>query len=395
MPRLGNSVARPAAFALAISALALGAAPARAQDAYVVGVTADMTGPLGSAYGPVADGMRLYIDKLNAQGGIAGHKVKLVIRDDQSDGTKGAANVKRIIEEDNATLLVNDSGSTTYQPTMAALKRAAIPTLFSGVCPTEVYPPAQPLMFCTNAFATHYDSTAALDFIRQQAGTKAVETGIFSQTLPLARAEGDFAEKLATETGMHVVAKEVVPIGASDFTPFATKMAAAKPAWIWAWITWELQTGTLESLRRLGWDGNYLGWAHLPAEDDMARVKDPKFYAIGSNAFFQTNLPVQQDIIAAAREAGISYPATRLAEGWVAGMAIDAALRAAAAKGEVTRESLAAAMNNLTIDTKGLRGTPITWTPSNHFRTVQSYRVWHWNGTQMEPIGDWRPYEVK
>jgi branched-chain amino acid transport system substrate-binding protein len=40
--------------------------PSRAEDAFVVGVTAAMTGPLASAYGPVADGMRIYIDKVNA-----------------------------------------------------------------------------------------------------------------------------------------------------------------------------------------------------------------------------------------------------------------------------------------------------------------------------------------
>ena len=105
------------------------AVPSPAQDALVVGVTAAMTGPLASAYGPVGDGMRVYIDKLNAAGGVNGKPVRLVIRDDQSDATKGAANVKRLIEEDNVQLLVNDSASTTYQPTMAEVRRSETPVL--------------------------------------------------------------------------------------------------------------------------------------------------------------------------------------------------------------------------------------------------------------------------
>jgi branched-chain amino acid transport system substrate-binding protein len=105
---------RLAAAGVAIFVAAGLAIPSHAEDVQVVGVTAAMTGPLASAYGPVGDGMRIYIDKLNAGGGIGGKRVRLVIRDDQSDATRGAANVKRLIEEDNVQLLVNDSASTTY-----------------------------------------------------------------------------------------------------------------------------------------------------------------------------------------------------------------------------------------------------------------------------------------
>jgi hypothetical protein len=76
-------------------------------------------------------------------------------------------------------------------------------------------------------------------------------------------------------------------------------------------------------------------------------------------------------------------------------MTIEATLKAASAKGAVTRASVAQAMETLTIDTKGLRGTPITWNSNNHFRTVQSYRVHRWNGTALEAVGDWRRYDVK
>ena len=369
--------------------------PSLAEDAYVVGLTAAMTGPLASAYGPVADGIRIYVDKLNAAGGVNGKSIRLVIRDDQSDATKGAANVKRLIEEDNVHLLVNDSASTTYQPTIAEVRRSEMPVLFVGVCPTEVYPPARPLMFCTNSFASHYDSRAALDYIKQAAGGPDVDLGLLAQTLPIARAEIDYAEMLAKEMKLKPVDKEIMPVTTSDFTPFATKLSAAKPQWVWAWIAWDLQTGAIESLRRLGWTGKFLGWSHIQAEDDLPRVKDPNFYVIGTNTFYFEGLSVQSDILASAKTAGISYSATRLTEGWIGGMAIEAALKAASESGAMTRASIARAMETLTIDTKGLRGSPITWTSNNHFRTVQSYRVHRWNGTALETVGDWRRYEVK
>jgi branched-chain amino acid transport system substrate-binding protein len=74
--------------ALTATAFAL---PAAAQD-YVVGVTAALTGPPSSTYAPAVDAMRLYIDRVNAAGGVNGRKIKLVIEDDGAQPSKAAAN---------------------------------------------------------------------------------------------------------------------------------------------------------------------------------------------------------------------------------------------------------------------------------------------------------------
>jgi ABC-type branched-subunit amino acid transport system substrate-binding protein len=383
---------KTAALSLALAILATMAAPLRAEEVYTVGVTGALTGPLADIYLPVMDGMRLYVDRVNAAGGIQGKKINLLIRDDQSEASKGAANVRRLLTQDKAQLLVNASASTTYQPSMAEAQRATVPLLFVGVCPAEVYPPAKPLMFCTNSFASHYDSRAALDFIREAAGTTNLSVGLMSQSVPIARAEIDYAEVRSREIGMRPVDKELLPPATADFTPFATKLTATRPDWIWSWTAWDLQTSAYEAIRRLGWTGYFLGWSHIQAEDSLPALKDTKFYTIGTNLYFQYGLPVHKEIEAAARAANIAYPASRLAEGWISGMVIEAALKAAGAPG--SPQKIAAAMEHLTVDTRGLRGGPIEWTPENHFRKRQSYRVYRWNGSVIEAVGDWRHYDV-
>ena len=56
-----------------------------------------------------------------------------------------------------------------------------------------------------------------------------------------------------------------------------------------------------------------------------------------------------------------------MTEGWIGGMAIEAALKGAGWPADAAK--VRAAMENLKIDTKGLRGGPIEWTKDNHFRT--------------------------
>ena len=60
---------------------------------------------------------------------------------------------------------------------------------------------------------------------------------------------------------------------------------------------------TFESMRRLGWSGRYITWAHLNAEEELARIKDSEFYVIGTNALFQDDLPIHAEIRALTHRA--------------------------------------------------------------------------------------------
>jgi hypothetical protein len=54
-------------------------------------------------------------------------------------------------------------------------------------------------------------------------------------------------------------------------------------------------------------------------------------------------------------------------------------------------------MENVKVDTAGLRGGPIEWSKDNHFRTRQYYRVYRWDSAKsaITVAKDWVPYDVK
>jgi branched-chain amino acid transport system substrate-binding protein len=211
----------------------------------------------------------------------------------------------------------------------------------------------------------------------------------------LSRGEMDFAEQQAPSLGITVVDKEVIPPATPDYTPFATKLKDAGANWVFSWAPWVTQVRTLEALRRLDWKGDYIAWAHIEAEGELARLKDDSFYVIGANALFQEQLPIHKEIADAAKKANVQYPAQQMTEGWIAGMVVEAALRATG--WPATPEKLAAAMATLKVDTKGLRGGPIQWTKDNHFRTRQYYRVYKWDTAKgsIVQVKDWTAFDVK
>jgi branched-chain amino acid transport system substrate-binding protein len=388
----GTMLRRLVTGALAAAAITV---PAYAQDAYVIGVTGALTGPPAGTNAPPIEGLRLYVDRLNAGGGVNGKKIRLIVLDDGAEPSKAAANAKRLITQDNVGLLILASLSSTYAPVIAETKRANVPLMFMGaVCPKEVYPPAETLQFCTTAYAGGYDSRATLAFIKETA-KEPVRIGLVAMAIPLSRGEIDYAETQSKADGMTPVDKEVIPPPTADYTPFATKLKDANPNWIFSWAPWVTQVKTFEALRRLGWQADYITWAHIEAEGELARLKDGRFFVIGANSLFQDSLPIQKQIVDAAKQGNVRYPAEQLTEGWIGGLVLEAALKRAGWPADPAK--IRAAMEDVKVDTQGLRGGPIEWSKDNHFRTRQYYRVYRWDPAKsaVTVAKDWVGYDVK
>jgi branched-chain amino acid transport system substrate-binding protein len=340
--------------------------------------------------------VRLYVDRLNAAGGINGKKVELILQDDAAEPSKAAANVKKLLTQDNVILLINASLSSTYAPMLAEVKRAKVPVLYMGaVCPKDVLPPAaDALQFCSTGFAQGFDSRAILGFVKETA-KEPVRIGFASMAIPISRGETEYAMEHAKSLGMTTVDHEVIPPPTPDYTPFATKLKEVNPNWVFSWAPWVTEVRTIEALRKLGWEGSYIATAHLEAEGELPRVKDPKFYVMGANALFAEDSPTHREITAAAKAASAKYPPSLMTEGWLGGMVVEAALKKAGWPADAAK--MADALADLKVDTKGLRGGVLEWTKTNHYRTHQYYRVYRWDTDKsaIVRVKDWIAYEVK
>ena len=162
---------------VAFSMILTSAGAVLAVDAYVVGMSAALTGQGSGSYAPIKDAFDIYFKALNAKGGINGHPVKIIFSDNAAQPSKAAADAKRFATQDKVILLMNASLSSTYAPMIQVAKRYKIPIFFAGgVCPSDVYPPKPaPLEFCATGFGFRYDSQFAIPFIKEtakgQAGT--------------------------------------------------------------------------------------------------------------------------------------------------------------------------------------------------------------------------------
>ena len=366
------------------------ATPALAQ--YRIGMSAAITGPASSTYAPTYEAYKAYFKRINDAGGINGQKVEIAYEDDRGEPQRAAANAKKLAE--GSILMVNASTSATYKPFMTESETEKIPLLFGGgVCPREAFPPASPLIFCSTSFGSKWDSRFALGFIKEQAAGKKVKVGFAAQDIPLSRIELEFAEQLAKEMGMEAIPVVVVPGNTADFTPFAQKLKDAGADWVLSWALWHVEVGVFEALQRIGWQGNYLLYGHQQTQDELGRLKAGNLYAFGGNTLFLENLPIHSEINNVKGQT--THPAHYMAEGWVSAMVLEAGLRKCG--WPCTREKLATSLASINVDTKGLRGGPIEFTPDNHYRKATYYKVYRWDPAKngIAAVGGWTKLDIQ
>jgi ABC-type branched-subunit amino acid transport system substrate-binding protein len=123
---------------VAAGAMVLSTLPAQAADPGVtateikLGVSTPLTGSAGLAYGKVPGAMKAYFDYINANGGVNGRKIKLVVRDDKYLPTLAATQTTNLILKDNVCALVGALGTATHSKayTAASLASKNVPDLF-------------------------------------------------------------------------------------------------------------------------------------------------------------------------------------------------------------------------------------------------------------------------
>jgi len=138
---------------VATSAMVLSIVPAQANSTGVtatsikLGVSTPLTGSAGLVYGKVPGAMRAYFDYINANGGVNGRKISLVIRDDKYLPTLAATQTTNLVLKDKVFAIVGALGTATHSKayTAAALAKNNVPDLFvntgfSGFANKTKYP---------------------------------------------------------------------------------------------------------------------------------------------------------------------------------------------------------------------------------------------------------------
>ncbi len=130
--------------------LAATATMALAQDKFVVGQSAPLTGGNAKFGIDIRDGAKAYFAAVNAKGGVNGGQIEFVTLDDKNDRKNAGANTKTLLETKNLVALFGFASATLSLDAIpqAEAKNTAFFAPFSGANPVRV---KNPVLFTVRA----------------------------------------------------------------------------------------------------------------------------------------------------------------------------------------------------------------------------------------------------
>lgn len=304
----------------------------------VVGLLANTTGN-AAVYGiSVRNGAMLYIDELNAKGGINGKTIKVIEYDDKGDATEAINAYNRLVS-DGITALIGSvlTGATmavadeTYAANMPQITASATAAGVTRLDPESGSDDIRPNVFRA-CFIDPFQGEKMADYAKEKlnASTAAViyETGSdYSEGLMNA-----FVEKCKT-LGIQIVATEAYATGDVDFRAQMTNIAGKNPDVIFCPNYYEDDGKIVTQARQVGVTGTFLGgdgWAGVKDYASAADLEGAVYcsgYGAGANPEFE-----------AAYEAKYGEPITGMFEplGYDAAMLMCNAIAEAEKKGGET-----------------------------------------------------------
>lgn len=117
----------------------------------LIGQTAGFTGPVAAGVKETTDGAKLYIDSVNAKGGINGQKIEMISLDDKFVPKDAAANAEKLILEHNVVALFLNRGTPHSQAIMPLLEKHGVPLIAPSTGAMVLHQPVNKYIFNVRA----------------------------------------------------------------------------------------------------------------------------------------------------------------------------------------------------------------------------------------------------
>lgn len=227
-------VTHVATFAIAVSAAV--SAGAQTKDIIRIGAPLPITGALAPEAAKLQDGMNLWVETVNAAGGInvGGKRVKVEIVpvDYQSNTPRAVQATERLIVQDKVDFVFSPMGSGATKAASSVSEKYQVPTIAATASSEQVYDQGYKYLFGT--FTPNQTLTEPLaDLVQKQApGVRRVAILARNDLFPLAIAQE--MEKSAKKRNLQIVFNEKYAIGAMDHASALSQIKAQAPHWIFA-----------------------------------------------------------------------------------------------------------------------------------------------------------------
>jgi branched-chain amino acid transport system substrate-binding protein len=329
---------------------------ASAQKAIKVGMPIPLSGPPALFGDPASKGAQMYVDELNAKGGVLGRKIELIVRDSKADANEAVRVAREMILKDNVDFLVGTLTSAEGPAVSVVAKENKI-VFIAPIPKTDQLTAADklhPYVFRIAANTT-MEGRSAAEIVAKWPVTKVATIAFdYAYGQDVTRAFVEHIKKI--KPSVQIVDQQWPKLGEQDYNPFINAQMAKKPdaivSSIWGgfFVTYAKQGKALGMFDAVKYNFLGLGEAGTPETTKSMGADYPVgIWANTYDAFYWGETPAHREYTAKlSKYLKDEYPSSWAIQGYTGMQFLAEAIKKA---GSTDSDKVSKALLGLTIDT--------------------------------------------
>ncbi|HEX6947273.1 MAG TPA: ABC transporter substrate-binding protein [Acidimicrobiia bacterium] len=291
-------------------------------ESIVVGGTLSLTGAFGATGNIHRIAGELFVERLNAAGGLLGRPVEWDLRDDESVTDNVATLYEQLISQEGVDLIIGPYATPNIQATMPIAERHGfvLPQHTAVLAPTLNYAcqfPAWSIGFTPNEFIPNQlaDAMESLGGIETAALVTNQSGSVSFVSYGRADVEEPAALEILPERGIEIVADIPYPPGNTEWDAIAAQIRSADPDLVMLNGLGVDANGLMEAMLALDGYLPPMMFALFPAPGPLLALAAEHDYGILSVSMFEPNDTVLEGLPAEAAEIAEEFAERAAAEG--------------------------------------------------------------------------------
>lgn len=191
----------------------------------LIGRSSALTGPLAPFLVPIHEGSDAAIADFNAQGGVAGRKVRVLTLDDGFDAKRTMDNARQLVEHDGVVALFGQAGTSQVMALLPYLERTRTPLV--AVYTGSVAPRAAGSRWLFTTSASYADELAQI--LRNLVAIQSTRIGVAYEDNDFGKLALPLIEKAAAAEGATLVGAQPMRSDGGNAADAARALAARQP----------------------------------------------------------------------------------------------------------------------------------------------------------------------
>ncbi|MDZ4169442.1 MAG: ABC transporter substrate-binding protein [Coriobacteriia bacterium] len=212
-----------------------------------IGAVVSVTGTYAGLGEPEKAALEMEVERINADGGINGRPVELIIEDDATDEAKAVAATSKLIDQDQVLAIIGATGTGQTMAMRGDINRAGVPQV-SMAGGTVITAEFDPLVFATPWSNTIVVPTT-LEAIKAAGITK---IGVITDSGGFGKDGLAVLEAEAPKAGIEIVSSQTFNPGDTDMTAQLTKIKGTDAGALVMWTAGKEAATVVKNANDLG-----------------------------------------------------------------------------------------------------------------------------------------------